>query len=697
MGQRGHRRGALPRWAVAVPACVLACACSALQATTSSEFWFAPPDVTDLYNLPGGEPLYLVVSSGAAAATVTVEQPANGSFTPIVFSLAPFNRRRVNLSPFKPALETRPTNTVLNTGLHVLATAPVSAVYEVANSANAEEFPLRGADALGTAFTIPLQRYSPFSNFSFASPHQAYASFDIVATQNATQVLMYSPVPLDGHPALQQFAVSLNRGQTYSAGFTGSGYENPFTHPSGAVLLADKPVAITLKDDAVRSVSGGCYDLIGDQLVPERALGREYVAVEGSFLVDESLMIHATRNGTQIFRNGSATPEATLFAGEMYRIDLDYLHAGADDAVHVRASQPVYASQASGVGCELGMALLPPLARGGSRAVDFVRSGAEGFALQLVVPAAALNAFTLNGNPTAINAGGFKDVPGTAGAWKSALLALDTTQVPVDMPMHLENAADRFFAAILRGGVGSDTATFGYRSDFLADIGMEMDLAAAPAQLPEPGAAVTYTVTVSNSGIGPLLLDSLADTQLGSLQGQGCVLPQTIAVGGFYQCSYSSGVSGNAGQSFAATVMAQGQSLGSALDAAATANVGLSDVPPAFTFAAQASALLVGPDGGPLVFAFGLTNTAVEPLLLQELRRDGSSLDGEGDCATGGAPLAPGATYACSAVLNVSGAQGSQQTLHFTAAMGDDEGNAANAAAFVAVTIDTRLFADGFD
>src|ERR1700733_8873374 len=80
----------------------------ARAADGATEFWLAPPDVTDLNNVSGGEPIYLVVISAGAPSTVTIDQPANGSFTPIVINVMANTSGRVNLTPFKPSLETRP-------------------------------------------------------------------------------------------------------------------------------------------------------------------------------------------------------------------------------------------------------------------------------------------------------------------------------------------------------------------------------------------------------------------------------------------------------------------------------------------------------------------------------------------------------------------------------------------------------------
>ena len=66
---------------------------------------------------------------------------------------------------------------------------------------------------------------------------------------------------------------------------------------------------------------------------------------------------------------------------------------------------------------------------------------------------------------------------------------------------------------------------------------------ADPVSLPEPGGSVTYTVKVENASPAssdPLTLSSLLDDTFGNLHGKGSrrVVPQTIAFGGSYTCSF---------------------------------------------------------------------------------------------------------------------------------------------------------------
>jgi hypothetical protein len=694
-----HRR----RLAATLSMLAVAVVASPTSASTATEFWLAPPDVSDLNNAPGGEPLYLVVAAGAIASSVTVDEPANGAFTPIVFNVPAFGMHRVNLTPFKSALETRPTNTIANTGLHVVAGAPVNAFYEVANTTNAETWTLKGADANGETFYIPLHKHAPFANeTSFAAPHQAFASFEIVATQPGTLVTIYSPVAVDGHPALQQFSLTLNRGQTYSSGWTGTNWGQPSLHPSGAVVAASKPVAVSIKDDSDHNPSGSCYDLLGDQIVPIAALGKEYIAIKGLLNNggDESVVIVATQNNTRIYLDGATTPVATLFAGEYYRVDMDYLGAGPNNAVDVRASAPIYATHVSGVGCEMGLALLPSVDRGGSHEVDIVRSDAQSFYLMLVAPANSVGAFAISGNGSAtIDPAAFIDVPGTDGAWKAARIAYDTTQFPVDTPFHVSNPAGRFHLGILGGGAAT-TAHYGYLSEFLAPVALSVAVTTPTPSVAEPGGAITFTARVTNTGDYDVQLTSLVDDHLGNLDGQGCALPRTIAAGDNYECDFSDDLVGDAFDILSTQVTANGVIADTQAQAngVGTGSVTLTDVLPSIAVSNSASPVLLPPGGGPLTLDVRVdNNSSAEAVVLDSLVDDVyGNLGGQGSCVLP-QTIAPHAFFACSLGVVASAGASSEQTDTVTASASDDEANAAIAQDSATVSFDVRIFTDGFD
>ncbi|MEO7325527.1 MAG: IgGFc-binding protein [Dokdonella sp.] len=682
---------------------VLFVAPASASASTAKEFWLAPPDVSDVNNAPGGEPLYLVIAAGAVASAVTIDQPANGAFTPIVINVPAFGMQRVNLTAFKNQLETRPTNTIANTGLHIVASAAVNAVYEVANSTNAETWTLKGADANGQTFYIPLHKYGPFANeTSFAAPHQAFASFEIVGTQPGTLVTIYSPVAVDGHPALQQFSLTLNRGQTYSSGWTGTSWGSPSLHPSGAIVAANKPVAVSIKDDADHNPSGSCYDLLGDQIVPIAALGKEYIAVKGLLNNggSESVVIIATQNNTRITLDGAATPVVTLFAGEYYRVDMDYLAAGPNNAVDVKASAPIYAMHVSGIGCEMGMALLPSIDRGGSHEVDVVRSESLSFYLMLVAPTDAVGSFAISGGGTAtINPAAFIDVPGTGGDWKAARIAYDTTQFPVDVPFHVSNAVGRFHLGVLGGGAAS-TAHYGYLSEILAPVALTVAVTTSTPSVAEPGGPIAFVARVANNGNYDVQLTSLMDDHLGNLDGQGCALPQTLAAGGFYECAFNDNLIGDAFDILSTQVTAAGviEDTQAQANGVGTGSITLTDVLPSIAVTTSVSPTLLPPNGGPLTLDVRVDNSSsAEAVVLDTLSDDVYGVvGGQGSCALP-QTIAPLAFFECSLNVVANAGTGSAQTDTVTATATDDEANAATAQGSATVAFDTRIFTDGFD
>ena len=456
--------------------------CSFSQLGT--DLWFAPPNVTD-YHAPPNFPLYLMVTASTLPATVTINQPANAGFVPIVLNLLANQSSRVDLTAFRSQLETTPTNSVLNTGLRIQATNPVSGYYEVSNTNNNEIFALKGPNGLGTEFYIPMHKDGNFYNHHFANVPLDYAiaSFDIVATQNATTVTIYSPVPVDGHAANTQFSITLNAGQTYSCGTSAltpaqpapinNYYENPIYHPAGAIVLSDKPIAITVKDDSDHDVTGGgCYDLIGDQIVPDDIVGTEYVAVKGSLsnVGRESVIITATQNNTKVYLDGNVTPYATLFAGETYQIIIDSLSASINNAIYIQLSKPAYATHITGYGCELGSAILPPMNCAGSRRVSFVRSSAEEFDITLLVHTTAINNFTMTGYlAPVLNPANFKIVPGTGGIWSAAKYVYPAQPPTVDSTYTISNSTDLFAMGMINGGAGTG-CRYGYFSEFAAKI-----------------------------------------------------------------------------------------------------------------------------------------------------------------------------------------------------------------------------------
>ncbi|HBS87315.1 MAG: hypothetical protein A2W91_03775 [Bacteroidetes bacterium GWF2_38_335] len=456
-----------------------------VMSQTGTTFWFAAPEVTSGHN-DVGPTLRFTNTSSTSNATVTVTQPRNAAFVitpnPIVIPANGTYSLVLDAAPnnYKALIENTPTNAILDKGLLIQSDVEITAYYEVNNSNNNEIFALKGANSLGTEFYVPITLNSMTANTLYnqtALTPIALSTFDIVATEDATTVQIFSHTALDGHAANIPFSITLQRGQTYSAGWSGANYQNPNTQPAGAVILSDKPIAVTVKEDSKRHAGQTCYDLIGDQIVPVNIVGTDYVIIKGQLnaTAGESFFILATQNGTNVYVNGAATPVATLFAGQTYFQDNITLNR-----YYIHTDKPVYCTQVTGFGCELGSALLPPLNCAGSETVSFVRSTTEAFYLNIMVRAGNEGNFNLQGgsNPLVIQATDFAVVPGTGGEWLSTYGKQFTLlEVPQGVNMRLTNSTDVFGLGIINGA-----ATTGCRYGFFSEFSAAIIVNAGPDQ-----------------------------------------------------------------------------------------------------------------------------------------------------------------------------------------------------------------------
>lgn len=438
-----------------------------------SEFWFAPPYANPIHD--ANNQFRFVFSTSTLASTVTITQPANPSFTPITFNIAA-NSNYISTIPATSA-NVDQSNATSNRGFKIMATNPVFCYYEVYTQPgqtypvhNTELFALKGKNALGIDFFIPMQNYLP--NHTYAQ--QCYSYFSVIASEDNTIVTITPTQALLGHGANVPFNITLNTGQFYTAraaGFTA------LAHPAGSKVVANKKVAITYYDDSMSGVPfGGCADIGGDQIVPTTLLGNTYVAIQGYAYQYQSsgtvgpydpVFILATQNNTEVYINSGGTPITTLNAGQTYKYQftLNPMTTTTNSAVYITTSNPVYVSQVSGFGCEVGYSILPTMDCRGSRAVSLTRSQGDSYYVTLVTSINHISNFTFNGSSTVITAADFLDVPGTGGAYKFARKLLTSTVFPVGASAIIQNSSGDFHLGVINGGDGT-TCKFGYFSDF---------------------------------------------------------------------------------------------------------------------------------------------------------------------------------------------------------------------------------------
>lgn len=418
-------------------------------------FWFAAPEVA-IANLTFDRPIYLWITSSNAPSQVTITQPANPAFTPIILNLPPLSTNFVDLTNWIDQIECKPANQVLNYGLKITATTPITAYYEVVSlqcNCNPEIFALKGRNGLGTNFFIPMQNFLANSNHSSYQP-TPYCSFDIVATEDNTLVTITPSANIVGHNANIPFTITLNEGETYSATAT-SQLANQ--HLNGSIVTANNPIAVTIKDDLIQNST--CADLAGDQLVPIEHIGTKYIVVKG-FLTGTSdrVFILGTQNNTSVSINGLVV--GTINAGQTYSHTLN-----TTNAAYIETTQPVYVLQLSGFGCEVGYSIIPQIECSGSSEVSFTRSTSNPLHITLIVQQGGEGNFLLNGVTGVINSSSFSDVPSTSGLWKYAQITFTETQIPIGTTTKISNSSDRFHLGFIHGNTNNG-CRFGYFSDF---------------------------------------------------------------------------------------------------------------------------------------------------------------------------------------------------------------------------------------
>ncbi len=423
-----------------------------LRAQTDTEFWFAAPEVTSGH---GDSPIYLRLAAYDTEAFVRITVPAQNA---VLFeSTIPAGEAEyVNLTANKDIVECKPADQVLNYGgLKIESTAPITAYYDEVSRSNPEIFSLKGGNALGMHFVIPMQNalvtcpeYNPLPR----------ASFDIVATTDNTTVKITPSADLIGRPAGVTYEVILDEGQTYSA--VSLGYD-PEDHAVGSVVESDKPIAITYKDDSVELYGPGlphtCKDLLGDQIVPTSILGTKYVAVKGFMFDDDRVFIVATRDDTEVVFNGEQSNKILLDFGEVYMYSL------SENICLIESSHPVNVLHLTGFGCELGAAHLPSIRCKGSSEVAFTRAKDSEFALVIIVENGSEGDFILNGSGALIDPTQFQPVPGTGGEILAGRFILNS--IPINQASFVENTSALFHLGIINGEEDSD-CNYGFFSDF---------------------------------------------------------------------------------------------------------------------------------------------------------------------------------------------------------------------------------------
>src|SRR5690554_2358857 len=414
-------------------------------AQIDTEFWFACPDLNKDH---AEEPIYLHIMSFSHEATVSVSQPANPSFTPIVRTLTPNDFTAIKLTPSVVETTTGNGNEVRNTGLLIESTAEISAYYLSWND-NSEAYALKGRNALGTEFLIPSQ----FDYRNCQGGEKSKNTVEIVAAEDGIVVTIIPSKSCVGHAANIPFNIILNRGLAYALRASSQAAN---AHLENTRITSSKPDDVNYTDDGLCAPGG---DLIGDQLVPVDLLGTEYIAVRndaGSASSADKIYILPTQNGTIVTING--VDQSPMNIGEKLVHSLGVATAPTPIATYITSNHPISVLQLTYKGGEPGGSILPSLSCSGSRQISYkpVESTVK---VTLVTKTENIGSFTMNGSSWAIPESLFFPVPNTGGKWSYYRNDLSSNTV-----MLIENSKGLFHAGFFE--YGGKTCSYGYFSSY---------------------------------------------------------------------------------------------------------------------------------------------------------------------------------------------------------------------------------------
>jgi hypothetical protein len=182
--------------------------------------------------------------------------------------------------------------------------------------------------------------------------------------------------------------------------------------------------------------------------------------------------------------------------------------------------------------------------------------------------------------------------------------------------------------------------------DFLPVI--DVTKTASVSSIPETGGSVTFTAVVTNNGVENFILNSLIDDKFGDLNGVGsCAVPQTIAAGAQYSCSFDKTLASDLLISHVNVITASGQDPeGNQTSDSDSETVGFTDVLPDISLTKTANPTAASWTGDNIDYKFRITNNTLESVTVTSLVDDKITLSSQ--ClALIGVVIAPSAFVEC--------------------------------------------------
>lgn len=417
-------------------------------AQTDTVFWFAPPALNAAY---GRTPVRLVFHTYDQPATITIEQPAGSALPASTITLAANSHHAYDLSPVVSLIETAPTNTVLNRGIRIAASAPITCYYQ-STSSNRETYTLKGRNALGTAFQIidPDIPHGPDMG----------QRLEIVATEDSTAISVttaHSTQLLGGIGPDSTVHLLLHRGQCYALQCTHYGISTANTR-----IQSNRPIAVNITADGCPSFATpgatATYNLAGEQLLPLTHWGTRHVRIKHTPTTDVfNCMGHNGYSDFSVWTEG--TPPTVVNSPGSHRI-----HCGAGDTSGIIVSErPMGVLHQIAPNQMTAATVLPHLDCAGSHKVSYLRSGDLPLSIHLVVSSSAVQDLRLNGDSTILTADLFRTVPDMPSlVWCNTEIG---HLLPPDSTVTISCSSTKFILGVIEGD-NSNGTSYTYLTDY---------------------------------------------------------------------------------------------------------------------------------------------------------------------------------------------------------------------------------------
>jgi trimeric autotransporter adhesin len=222
----------------------------------------------------------------------------------------------------------------------------------------------KGIAALGKEFRIG----SLLNTASGSYTNGSYTFISILATENNTTVVFNDiragAVLINNGTASNTHAdVLLNSGQSYVIAVEGPTNANRDAL-IGALVTSNKPIAVNCGSFAGTNGATN-LDLGFDQIVPSERTGKEYIFIKstGQNIVERVILV-ANKDNTEVFLNGSTSPDYVLNKSDYIAIDGSKYSTNGN--MYVRTTESVFAYQTVGDNSRTDLAnqelfFVPPL------------------------------------------------------------------------------------------------------------------------------------------------------------------------------------------------------------------------------------------------------------------------------------------------------------------------------------------------